>query len=432
MAKYNGAILVVDEQRRRESIQEHIQESGKYIEALSAPDWPIREKSILFVSLDGTMIQYAALATRGQRVATDKSRIVLSDFVEIRPPIPFEDIKAILTHRLEMYFIRSSSGLGSYLSPETYKETISIIKKLRPYIEENLIKLEQATVIEIKHGHSWQIFNQERDAVNISLRIFNPIEDNSPLFRTPPDVNPTHFLSQIQFSKLNEDQIINNDAQVFGNWQRLGQYNNGQVVFHSRDERLTVINANRTAIEKILGVDLIYYHGRYKSYVMVQYKRLETENGIRLYRPDSDSNYSRELQRMKAVNLASVKGKVPSITAPDDYRLNLGPFYLKLCHADLFDSSSAGMITGWYFPLDYWDTLLNSKYAYGPRGGRYVSQYNAMRYFSNTMFISLVQDGWIGTSLAKQEVEDLIIHSLENQKSIILASHQIENPDTEL
>ncbi len=42
---------------------------------------------------------------------------------------------------------------------------------------------------------------------------------------------------------------------------------------------LTVVNVNRTSVERALGVDLLHYNHTYRSFVLVQY--MEDEDGGR-------------------------------------------------------------------------------------------------------------------------------------------------------
>ena len=53
------------------------------------------------------------------------------------------------------------------------------------------------------------------------------------------------------------------------------RYQTGIAVLENARERLTIINCNRQKVEETPGVDLVYYNHTFKSFVMVQYKRMK-------------------------------------------------------------------------------------------------------------------------------------------------------------
>jgi hypothetical protein len=76
-----------------------------------------------------------------------------------------------------------------------------------------------------------------------------------------------------------------------------------------------------------------------------------------------------------------------------------------------------------YMPLAYWDVLAASPQVLGPRGGVAVTHSNAGRYFDNTQFVSLVQDGWVGSrGLSSDQITAIIQSGLDADHSIILAA----------
>jgi len=143
---------------------------------------------------------------------------------------------------------------------------------------------------------------------------------------------------------VREDQMIQHDTSVFGDWARVGGSQIGTVEFTNRSgERLTLMNVNRTRVEENLGVDLVYYSHRFRAFVLVQYKRMVNEGRTYGYRP-IDPSYTSELTRMKAVNSTVIP--TVSTLELDDYRLNEGPFFFKLCSAHIVDPGSTDMIPG--------------------------------------------------------------------------------------
>lgn len=106
-----------------------------------------------------------------------------------------------------------------------------------------------------------------------------------------------------------------------------------------------------------------------------------------------------------------------------EFRLCWHPFFFKLCAVTEFEPGKQDLIPGMYFPLDFWEALMESDTLTGPRGGKSVSYDNAGRWINNTLFISLLQDGWIGSSTRCSDVLTKAIRSiLETGRSLVFAA----------
>jgi hypothetical protein len=180
---------------------------------------------------------------------------------------------------------------------------------------------------------------------------------------------------------------------------------------------VTVVNVNRTPVEEVLGVDLLYFHEVYRAFVLVQYKRFEDdgEEGMGpVYRPDE--NLEGELELMREV--------APTPPDPVDelsYRLGPGVCFLKLCKSIRFDPYSRDLIAGMYLPLEYFDACEST--ARGPRGGRAYGYSTLPRHLNNSQFIELVQNGWIGSNgTLTEELHSLVESLIEEGRSVLLAS----------
>jgi hypothetical protein len=88
----------------------------------------------------------------------------------------------------------------------------------------------------------------------------------------------------------------------------------------------------------------------------------------------------------------------------------------------VLDLTSTDMIKGMYVPLEYWDALLKSPNIVGENGGRRITFDNVERYFNNTLFIQLVQSGWVGSNLAGTGVLTQLINSALENNSVLLAA----------
>ena len=111
------------------------------------------------------------------------------------------------------------------------------------------------------------------------------------------------------------------------------------------------------------------------------------------------------------------------ITALNDYRLNPGVFFFKLCPAETLDPTSIDMISGMYIPLDYWNVLMASPSVAGPKGGKILTFENVERHFSNSQFIDLVRYGWIGSRVAEKDMITRIVQdALQGKRSVLLGA----------
>jgi hypothetical protein len=235
------------------------------------------------------------------------------------------------------------------------------------------------------------------------------------------DGEPAPFLRGLAPSYLIEDQMIARDASFFGDWSRLPQQHlTGAAEFGRDGERLTVWNVNRTALEHALGVDLLYYHHRYQSYMLVQYKAMERPNSgsEAVFRPDEGT--AEQVQRM-----CEFCAENPD-SGPDNeanlYRLHPGAFLFKLCPRIVFEPDSTGLIKGMYLPLDYYQLLITSGQVAGPRGGTALTYESVGRYLNNTMFVELVQRGWIGSRASVSDAVSLAAQQARTGRDLIVAA----------
>lgn len=424
MNDYGGFLFIIDEPQRAQVIKERIEIDSVFTDTLSAPDWKARKSEIFLISLAEGYIHFAALAHRGKHVATEKYHIEFSNIVQFGPPVSINEIQEGLRPRIKQYFMRSSSGIGGSIPPATWHDLIGVIKQLRPNAAQDLDRLEELRSISPDYFSKpgFEIVAHERDVVNIALRIsgLNPKEITKWL---PVEESTAPFLRGLGSVKLNEDQMIANDAQVFGDWERIMECQVGTVEFGHGTERLTIMNVNRHSIEHTFGVDLLYYFHKHRSYVMVQYKRMrkdgnENEYG---YRPRGET-YEDELIRMRSFAESLNSNQVH--VSPSDYRFHPGMFYFKICPAEIFEPTSTEMIRGMYLPLDYWILLMDSQNILGPKRGKRITFNNVEKHFSNTLFIDLVQAGWVGSQVTDHVlITEVIQASLEGRNSVILASY---------
>ena len=113
-----------------------------------------------------------------------------------------------------------------------------------------------------------------------------------------------------------------------------------------------------------------------------------------------------------------------------DYRLDPGPFYFKLAASGSCSVDATTMVPGMYIPLAYWRRILADPVSKGERDGVRITREAAGRWITNTLFVELVQDGWIGSRTCRSGVISRIINTwLRGGHSLILAGRfDLEGP----
>lgn len=425
-------LYVISDPERVWELQQLIEDKGRFTDTFSAPDWPISSVEFFLISVDGESIQYVALGRKGQRVASYKFLITFTDVTALDFPMTMED----LIPKVDMRVRRHLPPVGERLTsrkvpPKAWTALKAAVGKDSPGDKDLIEQLEAD-----KRSHSSKIrtpmahiLAEEKDAVVLATR-FSGMKPEMSLKYEAPDDAIVPFLKGLSSIPVLEDMMLSNDMRVFGDWDYLKTLKVGAIQFQRKDEVLTVMNVNRTKVEHSAGVDLVYYTHTYSSYVMVQYKRLTPEGTGRekkyRYRPESDSSFQSEIDRMKHVSdRLGREDTSESHNKLITYRLTQQLFFFKFCTTEVFDPAGQDMISGMYMPLDLLEVFLASDASRGSQGGQYISYDNVPRHINNSLFINFVQDGWIGSTIpGANTITDLIKRSLKGDRSVMLAAHR--------
>ena len=430
MPRYSGYLIKFDEEQRADWLRESQEWRGTFSDALSAPDWGFKDYEVCLLSLDGSSIELACLGRRGKVVATAKYRVEFSTFVPLTP-LPFEEIERRIGARFRSHFIRSTTGRGHRVPPETWSELINVVKESRPdsaQAIDNLIRLQEASKREFR-GSAAETVALERDAVGVALDVFDRSKElrKRSLSRwSPPPDTLAPFMEGVDAVRLTEEQMLAHDSNVFSDAVA------GTPTVYGRrfaigDRLLDVVYQNRTAVERTLGVDLIYYNHTFDAYTLVQYKRMAEEANVlgkpntAVFRPNSDTNFVAEMARMTAFRQASPDDWPPP-KEWDAYRLNGDGFFFKFCPAITLELLTSDLIKGMYLPREYLESLLSSSITDGQRGGKLVAYENVKRHLSNTEFTTMVQQGWVGTrGVATAQITNIVREALADGRAVIQA-----------
>jgi hypothetical protein len=439
-AKSTGIIVYFDEGRRRDLIQERARGNYEaFTDALSVPDWLLRQRNIALLSFSDSTIDYISIAERGKQVVTSKYRIEFSGMLNLSA-IPISLLETKLNEKIRGYFIKASQGAGGLIPATTWEALITAIKAARPSMAQEidrLLSLRRYSGFYLS-GHAADIFLQERDALGVSLDIFSGsnklrnqvLSEWAPFEGSIVDVDDiqstakfsnletgrSSFLKGVPQRYLQEESAIQHD--LFSWPGGTPQHEAGVSVFKQGNRRLEVIYANRNALERTLGVDLIYYSEPYEMFVLVQYKLMSNEDGLMIYRPDSQ--LSAELARMDEF-YRSIRRDTP-IQSHQEYRLNDDGFMLKFIPNKGLTPASGELIKGMYVSREYMHFLMGPNGPKGSKGGVNITFDEAPRYLTNSQFTSSVQAGWIGArGVQSQTVKKLIRQYYETGRAILFS-----------
>lgn len=442
MAQSEGIIVFFDESRRAELLQER-EEGGyhSFSDALSVQDWVIKAIQVALISFSQSSIDYIALATKGNRVVTAKSRIKFSNLSSL-DSVPIQRIEKELNTSIRNHFIRSSQGSGSKVPPKTWQSVISIIKKLRPnQVSEidRLLSIKEISRFTLR-GLAADIILQEREALGIALDIFDISHQLrkevlgawSPNLKDVTDLSEKNFkgvlqslpqgrasfLSGIPIRYIQEESAIQHDLI---NWGGMPDFHEtGHSIFMKGDRTLDVFYANWNALEKTTGVDLIYFNEFYNSFVLVQYKLMkDNANGNSfLYRPDKQ--LEKQLQLMD--NFARIYYQENDILCHEEYRLCDDGFMLKFVPNKGLQPATSELIRGMYVTRKYMRFLISDNGPKGKRGGKVIDFENCPRYLTNSEFSNFVNKGWIGTrGIQSEALKNLIRQYYETGNAVLIA-----------
>jgi len=371
-------------------------------------------------------VTHLGLGRRGTRAGTGLSRLNLDRVEELSAPLSVQRIINRLPKR-NAASVRKRFELGGMLTDKGFTVVTETIRQLAPLANSILEKFSQAKTERIQRLSPKTKANlaQQKEAVLTALSIAglsrNPVQEWS-----PPDGAPVSFLEGLPSARLREDPMVVHDLMHLPGFDIIKTYPYNAAVFESEatSERLTVILANRLPLEEQTGTDLIYFNETFQSFVMVQYKAIEREDGsngspqavFRLPNPQ----LAEEITRMDAL-MAAIQA-CPANTAHDGFRLTENPFFLKLCSRLVFNPDDIGLVPGMYLPLDYWKLLTQSPGIQGPRDGLRITYENVGRHFDNSAFTTIVSKAWVGTKPAQSAVlREAIRQTLETGKAVAIA-----------
>jgi len=330
-------------------------------------------------------------------------------------PVPWSSLVAQVPDRYLPHLDRED---GAAFPTRTSAELAAALSRLAPGADAILDRLREQLPGLVAHGMRTSTLREQRDAVALGLEIAGL--NSHDLLGEPhrdPGSGDVPFLSGWIRRRVGEAATIRHDATSFDQWlpQRSDHFD--MATFRDpRDpaRRVTVFYADKEALERQTGTDLLYYRHHRPGFILVQYKRMRADDGLgstATYYPDQQLRT--ELARYRALPVAA------AATAADDWRLSKDAFFVKLVRDDLRKPSENKLVQGMYLPIGLVDLLLSDAQAgLRPKGW---SADSLMTYLSNQEFLLLAKQGYVGTRGATTtHIESLILEAFEAGRGIVL------------
>lgn len=426
MAKASGFAVLLSKDRMT-SFLECVEKELPFAEPVADFQHSRNVPLVCFI-VHARKITHVGLGRRGTRAGTGLSRLNIDRVEKLQEPLSAQKIINRLPKR-NAGSVQKRFKSGGLLTDKGFAAVIDVIRQLASQASTLLDRFSQTRIERLRRlsSKARDSLAQQKEAVLTALSIAGlsrePVQEWS-----PPEGTPVSFLDGLPNARLREDQMIINDLMKIPGFTLIQDRVSvtGAAVFESEEtsERLTVILANRLPLEEQTGTDLIYFNETFQSFVMVQYKAMEREDGpngvpqavFRL----PNSQLAEEITRMDAL-LASIQA-CPVNASHHGYRLTENPFFLKLCSRLVFNPDDVGLVPGMYLPLDYWKLLVQNPGIQGPRGGLRVTFENTGRHLDNSSFTTIVSKAWVGTTPSQSDVlKEAIRQTLETGKAVAIA-----------
>jgi len=384
---------------------------------------------ICFVGFADGAITHLALGRRGVRAGTGLRRLNLEELTPLGASLSHASIVARVPARVRAH-VQERLTAGGVLPPGSFGAVVEAVRSLLPQSNSLLDRFSERRRQRIAalSDRARRSLAYQKETVATALALADL--DVEELQDWSPGVEVASFLDGLPQARLREDQMLLNDFRSFPGFDLIRTMQHGAAVFSKDGVRLTVVMANRHALEEQTGADLIYRNESFGSFVFVQYKAMEHEADRAVFRLPNEQ-LAKELARMTALS-KQLDDCEPEF-ALGGFRLMANPFFLKLCPRLTFDPDDTGLTKGMYIPLEYWRRLETDPCIEGARGGRGITYENVGRYFANTDFVSLVARGWVGTAgMQTQILDEVIREAVASGRAVTIAvKKQLPRPSDE-
>ena len=427
MAAASAYVLLVPE-ARREIILDRAEEN-RYFPGATAAE-PVERFShgrntalVVLASFRDGAITHIANGRKGASAGTGLVRLNMTDFQRLDQPLPFEDLVELVPPRFRSP-LRRVLNSGGLIPPKTFRAVVDALTRLDASLTSRLARFSERRAQAIRRFTPEERANLavQKESLALALDIAG-MQREEILSWSPTPGKPASFLEGLPAARVREDVMIIKDFTSVPGFEAVRDATNvAAMTFENpqdRNQKLTVIMANRLPLEEQTGADLIYYNELYRAFVLVQYKAMEKTGDDPEFRWRDGDQFTKEIERMDA--LLAELAQCGLDHAPEGFRLCANPFFLKFCSRVVFNPDDKGLFSGIYLPFDLWKCL---------HGGNVVSFGNVGRKLSNSQFIELVASSWVGTTIPQSaELAKVIRAVLESGRTVTFAVKHLPTSD---
>jgi len=376
-------------------------------------------------------ITHIADGHKGHSAGTGLVRLNLDLLEPLARPIPFEEMLEHAPARIHGHMRRILVS-GGKLPPKTLGAVVDTLLELLPDLEPRIAQFSgRRSEIVSRMSETERVnFAIQKETLATALQI-SGIRSEQLTSWSPPAGQLLSFLDGLPQTQVREDAAVISDFASIPGFEAIKNLPFAARVFQNDSNpsiRLTVLMANRLPLEQQTGADLIYFNETYQSFVLVQYKCMDPGAKGPEFRWAEGDQLEVEIERMENL-LIQIRASQED-PSPISYRLHSNPFFLKLCRRIVFNPDDKGLFPGLYLPLDLWQSLAKDPVTMGPRGGRIISYENVGRKLTNTEFLQLVSNAWVGTTVPQSTfLKQVIDEVISSGRTVTLAVKHGPSPE---
>lgn len=379
---------------------------------------------IVLASFQDGLLTHVADGRKGASAGTGLARLKMRDLEELQTPVSFVALLHHVPAKVRKHLKRVLTN-GGILPPRTMQAVVAALEELDPTLAKRLARLsaaraQQLATLEPEERENLAL---QKEALSTALEIAG-IGSDSVLDWQLGETKPKSFLEGLPETYAREDTMLHADFTFLPGFSALQEAPHLFARTFAADDdpsnSVTIVMANRHALEEQTGADLIYYNEKFKSFVLLQYKAFEKPGEQHEFRWRDGDQFTEELRRMDEM-LEELEKADPD-TDPDGFRFNHNPFFLKFCPRISFKPDDKGMFPGIYIPHGLWKLLAASSRLRGPKGGNVLTYENVGRRINKEEFIALVRSAWVGTTINQSAALETVFREiLKSNRTVVFA-----------
>lgn len=391
-----------------------VHETGKLRHVVGNTDF-INRWTVALVIVDQRLIGAGLVRRYGRlNAAQSELRYRNLEFFEVQPPW------AELVVGVPASLRQHASPIDGKVIPEgTSRGLYAALVRLVPGAQAILARLHARLSVDTPVTDSERTVYEQRDAAALGLEIAGL--DSRALLDSSHEMDLSlPFMSGLRRERNSEAAMIRHDAAAFDGWLKQQSRTFDVMSFADPGDtkrRVDVIYADKEALERQTGTDLLYYRHHKPGFILVQYKRMNAASPSRGHTYYPDGQLRKEIERFKHLP------ESPKATTADDWRITRDAFYVKLVRADMAKPADHSLVQGMYLPLSLVDLLL-AESAAGSRAKGW-SMETISTYLSNGEFLMLAKQGYVGTSGgATDALKEIVVQSFNAHRGLVVVADQ--------